>query len=218
MEHNDGPDRAELHQTLTRAAAGDTDSWRALLQRHHDRLHRMVAVRLDQRLQGRVSPSDVLQEAYLDAATQLAAYLRNPEVPFFLWLRSLTATRLAKAHRFHLGAQARDAARDVSFDRCGAPQASSVTLAAQLMGHEPRPSEVAMQAELKRRLEEVIESLSADDREILALRHFEQLSTAEAAQVLGISDAATGKRYVRALMRLKQLLTQLPGGPEALGL
>src|SRR5438105_1976549 len=125
MEHDNDPDRTELHQTLARAAAGDADSWRALLERHHDRLRRMVEVRLDHRLQGRVSPSDVLQEAYLDAATQLAAYLRNPEVPFFLWLRSLTGTRLAKLHRFHLGAQVRDASREVSFDRGGVPGASS---------------------------------------------------------------------------------------------
>jgi RNA polymerase sigma-70 factor (ECF subfamily) len=218
MELSNDPDRDELHRTLARAAAGDAESWRALLGRHHDRLRRMVALRLDQRLQGRVDPSDVLQEAYLDAATQLAAYLRNPEVPVFLWLRSLTGTRLAKVHRFHLGAQARDVNREVSLDRGGAPGASSAALAAQLLGHEPRPSEVAMRQELTRRLQDVLDGLDVIDREVLALRHFEQLSTAEAAQVLGISEAAAGKRYVRALMRLKDLLMHLPGGPASLGL
>jgi RNA polymerase sigma-70 factor (ECF subfamily) len=211
MEYND-PDRTELHQTLARAAAGDAESWRSLLERHHDRLRRMVAVRLDHRLQGRVDPSDVLQEAYLDAATHLSAYLANPEVPFFLWLRSLTGTRLAKVHRFHLGAQARDAGREVSLDHPATPGASSEALAARLMGHDPRPSEVAMQAELRKRLEDVLNGMDATDREVLALRHFEHLSTAETAQVLGISEAAAGKRYLRALQRLKQLLVHLPGG------
>jgi RNA polymerase sigma-70 factor (ECF subfamily) len=112
----------------------------------------------------------------------------------------------------------RDVSREVSFDRGGVPGTSSAALATQLVGHEPRPSEVAMRAELKRRLEEVLDSMGPDDREVLALRHFEQLSTAETAQVLGISEATAGKRYIRALMRLKQLLMELPGGPASLGL
>lgn len=215
METTSTHDLGELRETLTRAAAGDADSWRALLQRHHDRLRRMVAVRLDARLQGRVDPSDVLQEAYLDAATQLAEYLRDPKVPFFLWLRSLTGTRLAKVHRFHLGTQARDAGREVSIFRGAMPEASSAALAAQLLGHEPRPSEVVLQTEMKLRLEEALNSMDAADREVLALRHFEQLSTAETAQMLGISEAAAGKRFIRALRRLKDVLSQFPGGSGA---
>jgi RNA polymerase sigma-70 factor, ECF subfamily len=204
-------DDPELHHTLTRAASGDAESWRLLLDKHHDRLRRMVALRLDPRLQGRVDPSDILQEAYLDAATQLAGYLADPQAPFFLWLRSLTGTRLAKAHRFHLGTQARDAARDVSLTRGPTPQASSAALAAQLIGHEPRPSEILQREEAKRRLEEILNGMDPIDREVLSLRHFEHLSTAETAQVLNISEAATGKRYIRALQRLKELLTQMPG-------
>jgi RNA polymerase sigma-70 factor (ECF subfamily) len=209
------PDPSELHETLRRAAAGDAAAWCALLERDHARLRRMVALRLDVRLQGRVDPSDVLQEAYLDAATQLAEYLREPKVPFYLWLRSLTATRLAKAHRTHLATQARDAGREVSI-YSGLHQASSAALAAQLLGHEPRPSEVALRAELKLRLEAALNGMDSVDREVLALRHFERLSTAETASLLGISEAAAGKRFIRALRRLREILAKLPGGAESL--
>ena len=210
------PDASGLDETLRRAAAGDDAAWRSLLDRDHARLRRMVALRLDARLQGRVDPSDVLQEAYLDAATQLAEYLREPKVPFYLWLRSLTATRLAKAHRAHLTTQARDAGREVSIYRGGLHQASSAALAAQLLGHEPRPSEVALRAELKLRLEEALNGMDPVDREVLALRHFERLSTAETACLLGISEAAAGKRFIRALRRLREILSKVPGGAESL--
>jgi RNA polymerase sigma-70 factor (ECF subfamily) len=176
----------------------------------------MVTLRLDQRLQGRIDPSDVLQETYLDAAAGLTDYQRNPTLPFFLWLRLLVGSRLSKLHRHHLGTQMRDAAREVSLYRGALPEASSAALAAQLLGRECRPSEAAARAELKIRLQEALNGMDAVDREVLSLRHFEQLTTAEAARVLGISEAAAGKRYIRALMRLKTILTQMPGGPEGL--
>lgn len=205
-------DPTDPSDTLAKAAGGDAAAWRALLDRHHERLRRMVAVRLDPRLQGRVDPSDVLQEAYLDAARQLAEYLRNPSAPVFLWLRSLTGTRLVKAHRAHLGTQARDAAREVSLYRGAGPGASSAALAAHLLGHGPRPSEVAVREEMKLCLEETLNGMDPLDREVLTLRHFEQLTTPEAALVLGVSEAAAGKRYIRALHRLREVLVRLPGG------
>ena len=203
-------------QWLERAAKGDSEGWRKLLARFHDRLRRMVALRLDQRLQGRVDASDVLEEAYLDAAAGLAGYLRDPALPFFLWLRQLVGTRLSKLHRHHLGTKMRDAAREVSIYRGALPEASSAALAAQLLGRECRPSEAAVRAELKIRLQEALNRMDAIDREVLSLRHFEQLNTSETAHVLEISQAAAGKRYIRALMRLKTILTQAPGGPEGL--
>jgi RNA polymerase sigma-70 factor (ECF subfamily) len=209
-------DSGATPQWLERAANGDAEGWRALLARYHDRLRRMVTLRLDQRLQGRIDPSDVLQETYLDAAAGLTDYQRNPTLPFFLWLRLLVGSRLSKLHRHHLGTQMRDAAREVSLYRGALPEASSAALAAQLLGRECRPSEAAARAELKIRLQEALNGMDAVDREVLSLRHFEQLTTAEAARVLGISEAAAGKRYIRALMRLKTILTQMPGGPEGL--
>jgi RNA polymerase sigma-70 factor (ECF subfamily) len=186
-----------------------------LLAKYHDRLWRMVALRLDQRLQGRVAPSDVLQEAYAEAAAGLADYMRNPTLPFFLWLRLLVGSRLSKLHRHHLGTQMRDAGREVSLYRGALPEASSAALAAQLLGRECRPSEAAVRAELKIRLQEALNSMDPLDREVLSLRHFEQLTTPETARVLGISEGAAGKRYLRALMRLKTILTHA-GGPEGL--
>jgi RNA polymerase sigma-70 factor (ECF subfamily) len=200
-------DSDEERDCLRRAAEGHEEAWRALVTRHHDRLRRMVALRLDPRLQGRIDPSDVLQEAYLEAASGLADYLRNPTMPFFLWLRLLAGARLSRLHRHHLRAHMRDASREVSLYRGALPEASSAALAAQLLGREPRPSEAAVRAELKVRLQEALNRMEALDREVLSLRHFEQLTTAETAQVLGITEAAAGKRYVRALSRLKDVLS-----------
>jgi RNA polymerase sigma-70 factor (ECF subfamily) len=139
--------------------------------------------------------------------------LRDRSLPFFLWLRLTTGQKLQALHRFHLGAEMRDAGREVSLYRGTLPEASSAALAAQLLGHDTGPSEAAMRAERKLRLQAALNSLDALDREVLALRHFEQLTTAETARVLGISDAAAGKRYVRALERLREILLHEFGGP-----
>ena len=205
-------DSSETRRVLQRAVAGDQAGWGDLLARHRDRLKRMVALRLDRRLQGRIDPSDVIQESYLEAATRLAEYLQNPSMPFFLWLRFLTGQKLLELHRHHLGTQMRDAERDISLYRGTLPATSSAALAAQLLGHATRPSEAAMRAEMKIRLQEALNGMDALDREVLALRHFEQLSNAETAKVLGLQESAASKRYVRALKRLKEILMNMPGG------
>ncbi len=197
---------------LRRAAEGDQDSWNALLARHNERLRRLVAFRMDQRLQARVDASDVLQEAYLEAWAHLADYLREPNVPFFIWLRGIAGNKLRELHRYHLGTQMRDAGREVSIYRGAMPEATSAALAAQLLGHLTQPSEAAIRAEVKVRLQEALNQMDPLDREVLALRHFEQLNPHETAQVLGIKDKAAGMRYVRALRRLKEILSELNGG------
>ena len=148
---------------------------------------------------------------------RLDEYLKQPTMPFFLWLRLLTAQKVALLHRHHLGAEMRDAGREVSLYHGALPGASSAALAAQLLGHDPRPSEAAVRAERKVRLQEALNLMDPLDREVLALRHFEQLSNTEAAQVLGIKEAAASKRYVRAIKKLKDILTSLPGGWEESG-
>jgi RNA polymerase sigma-70 factor, ECF subfamily len=205
-------DSSETRRALQRAGEGDRSKLGGLLERHRDRLKRMVALRLDPRLQGRIDASDVIQEAYLEASARLADYLRDPAMPFFLWLRFLTGQKLVTLHRKHLGVQMRDAGREVSLYRGRLPETSSAALAAQLLGHDTRPSEAAVRAELKIRLQEALNSMDPMDREVLALRHFEQLGRAETAQVLGIRESAASKRYMRALERLKEVLTHLPGG------
>ena len=202
---------SETAGLLRRAAQGDQAAWGALLVRSRDRLRRMVALRLDRRLQGRVDPSDIIQEACIDASARLAEYARQPDMPFFLWLRFLTGQRLLRVHRQHLGAEMRDVAREVSLYRGALPAATSAALAAQLLGRDTRPSEAAVRAERSIRLQEALNSMDPLDREVLALRHFEELSNAEVAEVLGIQKAAASKRYVRALARLKAALAHLPG-------
>ena len=206
----------ETDQLLQRVAHGDREGWGALLERHRQRLRRMIALRLDQRLQGRIDASDVIQEAYLEAWARLEDYLRQPTMPFFLWLRFLTGQKLVELHRHHLGAQMRDAGREVSLCRGSLPETSTAALAAQLLGHGTRPSEAAIRAERKIRLQEALNTMDPVDREVLALRHFEQLTTPEVAQVLGIKEAAASKRYLRALKRLKDILNSMPGGMREL--
>jgi RNA polymerase sigma-70 factor, ECF subfamily len=203
---------SETAGLLRRAAQGDQAAWGALLVRSRDRLRRMVALRLDRRLQGRVDPSDIIQEACIDASARLAEYARQPDMPFFLWLRFLTGQRLLRVHRQHLGAEMRDVAREVSLYRGALPAATSAALAAQLLGRDTRPSEAAVRAERSIRLQEALNSMDPLDREVLALRHFEQLSNGEAARVLGLQEPAAAKRYVRALKRLRLILDARPGG------
>jgi RNA polymerase sigma-70 factor (ECF subfamily) len=205
---------ADTNDLLQAVAAGDSARWGELLTRHQDRLKRMVALRLDQRVQSRIDASDVVQEAYLEASTRLPEYLKQPNMPFFLWLRFLTGQKLQELHRRHLGIKMRDANREVSLYRGGLPEATSAALAAQLLGHLTQPSQAAMRAEMKLQLQEALNRMDALDREVLVLRHFEQLSNAEAARVLDIQEAAASKRYIRALRRLKEILSGLPGVQE----
>jgi RNA polymerase sigma-70 factor, ECF subfamily len=210
MSENSG----ETERFLEAAARGEPPDWAALISRHRARLRRMVVFRLDQRLQGRVDPSDVLQEAFLEASKHLEDYVRQPTMPFYLWLRSITGHKLLALHRQHLGTHMRDAGREVSLYRGTLPEASSAALAAHLMGQDTRPSEAAVRAERKILLQAALNSMDTMDREVLALRHFEHLSLAEVAQVLDIKEKAAGKRYLRALQRLKDILLAMPGGME----
>jgi RNA polymerase sigma-70 factor, ECF subfamily len=199
----------DIDPRLERAARGDPSSWEALVAEGRPRLRRMLAFRLDPRLQGRVDPSDVLQEAYLSAWQDLAEYVREPTMPFFLWLRGIAGNKLRELHRHHLGTQMRDARREISIYDGALPETTTAAVAAQLMADLTGASEEARRAELKLRLHEALNSMDSLDREVLALRHFEQLSPAETAEVLGIKEKAAGMRYVRALRRLKEILTSL---------
>jgi RNA polymerase sigma-70 factor (ECF subfamily) len=150
----------------------------------------------------------------LAASEHLTDYLRQPAMPFYLWLRGIAGNKLLELHRRHLGTPMRDARREVSLHRGALPGATSAALAAQLLGQQTRPSEAAVRAEAKIRLQEALNSMDPLDREVLALRHFEQLTNAEVARVLQIKEAAAGKRHLRALERLREILAQMPGGME----
>jgi RNA polymerase sigma-70 factor, ECF subfamily len=211
-----GHNADDYERLLKQALAGEPAALNEMFARHRERLRRMVQMRLDWRLQGRIDASDVIQDAWLEATRRLADYLGNPVMPLFLWLRFLVGERLLILHRQHLGVKMRDARREVSLYRDALPEASSAALAAQLLGEHTSPSEAAVRAEQLLRLQEAINQLDPLDREVLSLRHFEQLSRAETAQVLGIEEAAAAKRYIRALKRLKDTLAGMPGGLEGL--
>ena len=186
----------------------------ASFMRHRDRLKRMLDLRLDSRLQQRIDASDILQEAFLEASQRLPEFLGDPSVPLFIWLRFLVGQKLMALYRHHFGAQKRDARREISLYRGAMPQATSEALAARLLGKDTSPSDAAMRAERKIRVQEALNRMDALDRELIALRHFEQLSGAEAAQALGIKEPAARQRYVRALRKLKEILSQMPGGMD----
>lgn len=196
---------------IDRAATGDEAALAELFGRYRKRLRAMVRLRMDRRLQGRVDPSDVLQEAYLDVAQQLPSYHAKPEMPFYLWLRLTTGQRLMRLHRQHLGAAMRDAGREVSLHRGALPQASSVSLAEQLLGRMTSASRAVERAEIQLQLQDALNGMDEMDREIIALRHFEELSNVEAAHVLGLETSAASKRYIRALKRLQEILKGIPG-------
>jgi RNA polymerase sigma-70 factor (ECF subfamily) len=195
---------------LGRAKAGDDRALADLFARHRVRLERMIRLRLDRRLHSRLDPADVLQDAYLDVARRFAEYAANPAVPFFLWLRNLVGQRLIDLHRKHLGTRMRSADNEVSLQHRALPQVSSESLALQLLGSLTSPTRAVVRAEMRLRLQEALNSMEEIDREVVVLRHFEDLSNTEIAEVLKIRPSAASKRYIRAIQRLKVVLDELP--------
>src|SRR5687767_2354366 len=212
MNALDSPQAASL---LARAAGGDVDAWGALLARHQERLAGVVSFRLDPRLRGRVDAADVMQEAFIAATTRRAEFFGQSAQPLFLWLRWMVGNTLLELHRHHLGAQMRDAGREVSSGRRSegaGDDGTCLALVAQLTCGVTGPATAAGREDVKARLSEALGQMDATDREVLALRHFEQLTSSEAAQVLGIQERAAAKRYLRALERLREVLSDMPGG------
>ena len=201
----------EVAKLLARAADGDEAALTLLFSSCRKRLKQMVRLRLNRLLQGRVDDSDILQETYLEAAKRLPDYLANQPLPFFLWLRHITGEKIIDVHRRHLGARMRNAGQEISLHRGPMPAASSASLAARLMGRLTSPSQAAIKAETRLRVQEVLNAMEPLDREILTLRHFEQLSNVEVAETLGMNESTTSSRYLRALRRLKDELSESHG-------
>jgi RNA polymerase sigma-70 factor (ECF subfamily) len=208
MTHDSG----DTQILLERAAAGDGPALAELFERHRGRLEVMLRLRLDRRLQGRLDPADVLQEAYLEVARRFREHVAaQAALPFYLWLRSLTGQKLAELHRRHLGVKMRNAGLEVMLDRGAVPRASSASLAELLMGRLTSASRAAIRAETRLRVQEALNRMDPIDREVLVLRHFEMLSNEEAARVLGIKASAASNRHIRALRRLEEILSRAPG-------
>jgi RNA polymerase sigma-70 factor (ECF subfamily) len=199
------PSDADTDDLLTRAGQGDGQALDRLLGRHRDRLCRMVAVRMDRRLAPRVDPSDVVQEALADAAHKLPTYLRTRPLAFYPWLRQLAWERLVKLHQRHLHAHKRTVLREQP-GGSALPEESARDLAQRLVDSGSSPSDRLAQAELCARVQAALDSLPERDREVLALRYLEQLSTPEVAAALGITEGAAKARHLRALERVRSVL------------
>ncbi len=196
---------------LSRVAKGDQNALAELFSQHRDRLWRMVTFRMDPRLHGRVDADDVLQEAWLSAVQRIDHFLIDASRSIFVWFRLITCQTLVDIHRRHLNTQKRSAGNEFSIDRGWSSSSTSSSLSFHLLDNLTTPSEAALKEEMSQKLNEALAAMKDIDREVLALRHFEQLTNREAAQVLGISEQAASDRYIRALARLKTSMTSLPG-------
>jgi RNA polymerase sigma-70 factor (ECF subfamily) len=192
---------AEAEPWLRSLREGEPGALAALFHYFRPRLRQTVRLRMDPRLQARVDASDVLQEAYLDAARQLHSYLRDPRVAFYVWLRGLACKRLLKLQRQHLGAQCRAVTRQLAL-----PLHSSAVLGGRLLAPGSSPSQALLKEELRHRVQSALARLRPEDREVILMRQFEDLSNSEVAQVLGLTEAGATMRHGRALHRLKEVL------------
>ena len=205
------PDSSQTQELLDQARQGNAEAVNALLERHRAALRRLVEVRMDRALVRRVDASDIVQDVMVEANRRLADYLANPSMPFHLWLRHMARDRLIDAHRRHRVAGRRSLDREQPLVARADLDRSTLELAAQLCDQELTPAAAATWHELERRFQQAVEELEDQDREIVLMRHFEELSNQEVAEVLGLSAAAASMRYLRAMRRLRVLM----GGDQA---
>jgi RNA polymerase sigma-70 factor (ECF subfamily) len=191
---------------LDRVRQGDGDAVNGLLERHRETIKRMIDRRMDRGVQRRVDASDIVQDVMIEANRRLGDYLANPTMPFQLWLRHMARDRLIDAHRRHRVAATRSVDREVPLVVPDSADQSQADLGGQITDRELTPAAAATWHELERRFAAAVDLLEEGDRQIVLLRHFEHLSTAEAAEVLGLSKPAAGMRYLRAMRRLRVLL------------
>jgi RNA polymerase sigma-70 factor (ECF subfamily) len=200
------PDSPETEELLNRARDGEAAAIERLLTSHREPLRRVIDFRLDPALAGRVDASDIVQDVLLEVSQRLTDYLRNPTMPFRLWLRHIARDHIIDAHRRHRLAQRRSLDREQPMVPAVLADRSSIELTARFFDGELTPASAAMRHELESRLKAALAALDEDDREVITMRHFEQLSNQEAAQALELTEAAASMRYLRAVRRLRALL------------
>jgi len=198
-------DSEETRRLLELAKCGDPIAFEELFRRHRAKLRQAIALRIDRRMAARVDASDVLQETYLEAFRRLPKYLHQERMPFSLWLRWIAREKLAALHRRHLGAKKRSATHEAPL----MPADSSAQIVSMIAGRGPSPSQELARAEMAEKVRIALGRLGVEERDLILWRHFEQLSIRDVAQLLQISETAAGKRYIRALDRLRKTLAQL---------
>jgi RNA polymerase sigma-70 factor, ECF subfamily len=202
------PESGRTEELLEQARQGKAEAVDQLLARHREPVRRLIDLRLDPAIVQRLDASDVVQEVLLEASRRLPEYLQQPTMPFHLWLRHIARDRVIDAHRRHHQAQKRGVDRERPLHRPAWAERSSMELAAQLIDQERTPASAALQEELQRQLHQALDQLAEDDRDVIQMRHFEQLGNQDVAAALGLSEAAASMRYLRAIRRLRDLLTQ----------
>jgi RNA polymerase sigma-70 factor (ECF subfamily) len=207
----DLPDTQEL---LDRARQGQAEAVDRLLDAHREPLRRMIDLRLDPALAARIDASDIVQDVLLEAHRRLQDYLLEPAMPFRLWLRHIAKDHVIDAHRRHRQAQRRSLDREQPLVPAVLADHSSLELAGQLLDHERTPASAAVQRELQRKLDGAIADLDEDDREVILMRHREQMSNQQVALALGLTEAAASMRYLRAIRRLRAVLLPEQAGGE----
>lgn len=200
------PEQSTTEDLLKQAQAGSAEAAERLLAAHREPLRRVIGMRLDPALAARVDASDVVQDVLLEAHRRLAEYLRAPTMPFHLWLRHIAKDHIIDAHRRHRQAQRRSLDREQPLAPAYLADHSSFELAGQVIDGELTPASAAIRHELQRRLETAVRQLDEDDREVILLRHAEQMSNQDVATALGLTEAAASMRYLRAVRRLRSLL------------
>ncbi len=204
------PEQSVTQNLLANARQGDRAAVNRLLERHRVSLKKLIQLRLDRKIARRVDASDVVQDVLMEANTRLQDYLADPKMPFHLWLRQLAQDRMIDVYRRHRGAQRRSLDREQSIAAPQFSDQSGFDLMGQLADHELTPAAASIRKELEARFVLALDQLEDEDREIVLMRHFEQLGNSEVADALGLSAAAAGMRHLRALRKLRAILGDRP--------
>ena len=200
------PDSQETQELLRRAEEGDAAAINNLMDRHRESLRQMVNMRMDRAIAGRVDASDVVQDVLWEASRRLEDYIKQPSLPFHLWLRQLAKDRMIDMHRRHRAAQRRSVDRENPLQAPPGPDASGFDWAGQLPDGELTPAALNIRKELEQRFLAALSQLDEDDRDIILMRHYEHLGNSEVATALNITPAAAGMRHLRALKKLRAIL------------
>lgn len=184
----------------------DDENVAAIFLKYRSQLERMIEFRMDPRIRSRIDAHDVLQESFLEIKNRYRDFIVNPGVSLFVWIRKITYQVLIDSQRRHFR-QKRGVQNEVPMGRVGNDMSdASQLMARELIGQLTSPSQAAIKAEELEQMHAALESMNETDREILALRHFEQLSNADVAQIIGIKPAAASNRYIRAVTKLGEIM------------
>ena len=205
------PDSEQTAELLRVAGDGDAEAMNQLMDRHRESVRQMIRMRMDRAVSSRVDASDVVQDVLLEASQRLRDYVKEPAMPFHLWLRQLAKDRLIDMHRRHRGAQLRSVDREQRISPASSEE-SGLNLEGVLPDDQLTPAAASIRRELEERFLVALEQLNDDDREIVLMRHHEHLSNSEVATALNLTAPAAGMRYLRALRRLRDVL----GGDQSL--